>query len=255
MGNELIWDNEQKTIIRWKLPATLEPHILNQQHEQLRRIMHSISHYVDVIVHFDDIYFQPNEEILQIIFSDELVIRSNGLFMLVACQPDIQAAIQVWLRSHPRFSQIIAFVDTLDEARSALTDPDDIAQSTHENYELYWHIPGSVAYLKMEADISLENMEELSTNIEHMLSSADSTVNILWDFSGVDKLDIRPQPMRNALGFLTHPQLGWVITIEANRFIQFLISVVFQLASARTKGVATFDEAISFIKNELKQSI
>jgi hypothetical protein len=91
-----------------------------------------------------------------------------------------------------------------------------------------------------------------ATFIEMIRAKADSApmVHILVDLREVEKMDAGVHEISRALSHLREPYMGWTLLVTNNRLIQFVGSIVVQVAKARFRAFTDYDEAYAFLMEQ-----
>jgi len=119
-----------------------------------------------------------------------------------------------------------------------------------EECTICWLIENRLLYIKRPAIIDMEMLEADSQRIITMLDAGEAPVHIINDALDVNMTPKNARMMRNALPYLDHPNLGWLVTVTSNAFISFLASIIPQMRrnnNNNVKVVHSVDEAITFL--------
>jgi hypothetical protein len=115
--------------------------------------------------------------------------------------------------------------------------------------QVSWYIQNRVILIVMEADVTMDGIQEMNTDIVALLESGNPPVHVIFEAS---KMNVHPSKvvdLVNTLTFLKHPNLGWDLTIAPNRLVKFLGTVVNNITGAKqVQFVDTIEEGMARLK-------
>jgi hypothetical protein len=115
-------------------------------------------------------------------------------------------------------------------------------------YEFNWHIPGRVLFVEYRNNLSIEDIQSISVELESYLESGESPVHLICDVNAVDSVPGNINKLRNELDILQRPEWGWVIMIGSNQVVGFLVSLVSQVLGLSVRTADSIEEGMKIIK-------
>ena len=115
--------------------------------------------------------------------------------------------------------------------------------------EMQWYVPQKIVHGDIIGDISLEDIQNSSRELQEMFAQSDSPlVHVLSNESQVGSLPISLNMLSEAADFMRHPQMGWMITYGTdNRMAKFMLSMISGIARVRHRRFATLEESLEFL--------
>lgn len=106
-----------------------------------------------------------------------------------------------------------------------------------------WQSENKVIRVSNSRVLTSGELIQLNDAITSMLDSGDAPVHLIYE-AGNFKTPTNISEVKGALTFLQHPSLGWIITINTNRVINFISMVVTNLSKINLKSAANTEEAL-----------
>lgn len=120
------------------------------------------------------------------------------------------------------------------------------------SYQVSWLVEKQIILAKMFDEITLESLVTMDNDLrEHLRTGqADRLIHMI-----VDVLDVTKHPMNVAqLNQVTNARreanMGWLIIINDNQFIKFIVNIITQLTQTRFRNFQSIDEALEFLKSQ-----
>lgn len=248
MNIEVNWDHPAQTVVRWDFWEgwTWEDFVHSWEQTQM------LTPNADLIGNFTGCATFPVDLPPPGLFERTLLNYNDNdsLVILVGCTSQLHEFIAQWLEDEPMLRQIIAFVDTLDEARMILDYTDDeVLLSDQPDYEIYWQVPQKVLYIKLFANLSLEFLDEFNNEILQLLDESDNEICIIWDFATLDIIQGNVLDIRKKLSFINHPKLIWLIVLSATSIVKLSIEILSQTSHISPLYHHDLDEAADFLEH------
>lgn len=246
MNIDVMWDNPQQTAMRWEFSDDWTWEDIIYAWQQTQKLMPQIdiigdfSHCQTVPLHF------PSASFIENTFAN--YVNTDSLVILSGCNEYITQFILQWLDEEPVLRQIIAFVETLDEARLALDYTHaDAALSETSDYDIHWQLIDKVLYIKLSSDLSPALLREFNDEVLSLLNSVEGRICIIWDFATLEIIRGNVLTIREKLTFVSSPKLVWLIILSANSLIKFSIEILSQLSHISPLYHDSIEEALSFL--------
>jgi hypothetical protein len=116
---------------------------------------------------------------------------------------------------------------------------------------MYWYINDRVIYHRPVGDETIEIVQQNNDNLVKLLDQGVPLVHVIVDARYVTKVPTSILKLSKAATFLSHPSIGWVITISNNPLVTFLGGMLPQLGSlTRYRVVSELDSALTFLKEQ-----
>lgn len=97
-------------------------------------------------------------------------------------------------------------------------------------FAMTWYIPKRVIYLKIEGDITIADIEAISTHLIEMLDQGTAPVHCFADDENIGKIPYKIAEFRKTATALAHPSMGWLIAIGlVHPMVNFIIPLIAQL--------------------------
>ena len=122
MGIVVTWDNHQKTILRLELTTPWTWTEYDEATDQLEALLNSVDYRVDVI--FDGQYSTspPGDGYPHYRRIAESLPLNTGLILVAGVTNEAKAAANYFMPMFPELGARLAFVDSVEEARTILKD-------------------------------------------------------------------------------------------------------------------------------------
>jgi hypothetical protein len=251
MGISVLWDNRNRTIVRWGFDPDWVWEDIQEAWFETESLMEQVAHGVDVIVDMTETPKLPPDEPPPGILSRRLMpfVGSESMIVMVGCDTEIVNILLQWLQGRDELRANFAFMDTLEDAHLILYDPDDETYvEPQELYDLRWIAPDQIILVEIMDDLGIDAVESLNCEIEQMMASAVGlNISVVFDTSRATKLNARPVQLRTTLTFLQNPRMKWFVVVGANDIIRFVTSVVTQLTQHAPIFKQTREEAFALL--------
>ena len=109
-----------------------------------------------------------------------------------------------------------------------------------------WHVENKIILVVNNHELSIEELKQVDTDITQMLDAGNAPVHIIYK-AGNFKTPTDISQVRNSLTFLQHPAIGWIVTVNTNRLINFISLVVTNLSKINLKTASDITEAESIL--------
>src|SRR5689334_13277875 len=114
-----------------------------------------------------------------------------------------------------------------------------------------WYILDRVIYHRPVGEETIEIVQQNNDDLVKLLDKGIPLVHVIVDARYLTKFPTSILKLSKATNFLSHPSIGWVITISNNPLVTFLGGMLPQLGSlTRYRVVSELDSALTFLKEE-----
>jgi hypothetical protein len=115
--------------------------------------------------------------------------------------------------------------------------------------EISWHIEKRMILVDVDGNLSIEELEQMSKDIETLLDEGEAPVHIIFDLSHASPRPVKASEISKASQFLKHPKLGLHSMISSNRLINFLGIVVHNMMGSSQAYVTNkLEDAVERLK-------
>jgi len=117
------------------------------------------------------------------------------------------------------------------------------------DYKMNWLKEGRVIHLRIDGEVTIEDLTVFNTEIRKMLDQGTGKVHVISDMEEVGKVPTNMLKIREVITYFKHPNLGWHILInhKNNPLSSFLVTVATQAAGLQVRQVSSFEDAVSTI--------
>ncbi len=115
----------------------------------------------------------------------------------------------------------------------------------------YWYIKGRIIFLRPIGEAPIEVIQQYNDQILKLLNKGTKPVHVIIDTRYVTEFPTNLLKLTNAINFLSHPSVGWVITISNNSLISFLGGILPQFNKfQRYRVLSELDKGLLFLKEQ-----
>ncbi len=117
-------------------------------------------------------------------------------------------------------------------------------------YELSWHIPARVMFLRLSAEPTPLEFEAINKSIVANLNQADKKLLLLIDVSDFKPNALIWDRIRASQTYVSHDNLEYALVIgqKNNRLVRLMMLVLFNVSKAGLKFFETLEEANTFLQ-------
>jgi hypothetical protein len=114
-----------------------------------------------------------------------------------------------------------------------------------------WYIKDRVIIHRPVGDETLKLIRQNNDDLIKLLDIGMPPIHIIVDARYIRKVPTSLLKLNKAISFLSHPSIGWVITISNNSLITFLGGMLPQLGSfTRYRVVSEPQSSLTFLKDQ-----
>lgn len=114
-------------------------------------------------------------------------------------------------------------------------------------YSIEWLIEKRVFLLEVQEDVSIGELQSLIDDYKSWTESGIPPVHAFIDATQLADYPKRIRDIRQLLPALNDEQVGWVILISHNTFINLLSSILLRLNQVRFRTYRSRDECLEFL--------
>jgi hypothetical protein len=115
-------------------------------------------------------------------------------------------------------------------------------------YKLSWYKPEIILYLKLEGQLSLNELETVNQEIMSILDSIRSRVNIVIDATTFSATHQTTGLLRETQQYMNHPNLDSAFIVADNKLMRLITLMAFSISRAKVTQFNTMDIAESRIQ-------
>ncbi|MCU0513435.1 MAG: hypothetical protein MUE40_12805 [Anaerolineae bacterium] len=116
-------------------------------------------------------------------------------------------------------------------------------------FHIAWYIPQRLIYVRLAGHITPADMTAGSARLVDCLDEGTPLVHLVVDDRDLESTPTSLAQVRNALQFLRHRSLGWVIaTGSASPMFRFVTDMLARALRLRARRYATVAEALAFLQ-------
>lgn len=118
------------------------------------------------------------------------------------------------------------------------------------SYTIEWLIPDHILKVVLPEQFDKAAIQPYDRELVAYLDQATQTLHLIADVRWVDRMSIPPLSILTHLEHITHPRLGWVVTIGLNRslFFRLVTNVMRSLTGFRIHDVASIEDALAYLE-------
>lgn len=114
-----------------------------------------------------------------------------------------------------------------------------------------WYVQDRVIYHRPVGVETIEIVQQNNDDLVKLLDKGIPLVHVIVDARYLTKFPTSILKLSKATSFLSHPSIGWVITISNNPLVTFLGGMLPQLGSLTCyRVVSELDSALTFLKEQ-----
>ncbi len=117
-------------------------------------------------------------------------------------------------------------------------------------FKVSWYIQGRVIYDEVWGAVTIDDVSGTSDALRVLLDEAtggEQRCHVIVDITRLSRLPLTLGQTNKAISHFKHPNLGWSLLVNRNKFALFLASVIAQMFRARFRAFATIEEALQFL--------
>ncbi|MFN8376717.1 MAG: hypothetical protein U0694_28070 [Anaerolineae bacterium] len=115
-------------------------------------------------------------------------------------------------------------------------------------YRLTWYVPAKVLQLQLEGDISASEFAEANAMIAREIEQTEGKVALVVDASAVTEISSVVSKIKRSQTYSGHPRLGWIFVIGTDKFIRLMMTVIFNVVSAKMQLFPDHNQMRQFLK-------
>jgi hypothetical protein len=114
-----------------------------------------------------------------------------------------------------------------------------------------WYIKDRVIFHRPVGEETIEIVQQNNDDLIKLLDKGTPAVHIIVDARYITKIPTNLLKLSKATSFLSHPSIGWVITISNSPLITFLGGMLPQIGSlSRYRVVSEPNNCLNFLKEQ-----
>ena len=112
-----------------------------------------------------------------------------------------------------------------------------------------WLITDRVLLLEFKGNIAMEDIRDINARAKEVLETTESSVYIIHDMLGIEKIPMNWTEMSRATKQLRNPKIAHVVNIraESNVFITTLMSLFQRIFKLPSQSVTSMEDAVAFL--------
>ena len=107
-----------------------------------------------------------------------------------------------------------------------------------------WYLEGKIILVEMSETVTIEEVALMNTEVVKLLELGDTPIHTIFDTTKPKQFPLKIMDIAKAVTFLSHPNIGYNITINTNPVINFLAQAINGLQNRPTEIVPTLEAAI-----------
>ena len=115
-------------------------------------------------------------------------------------------------------------------------------------YELSWVVPMRIIMIKLEGEVSLEEMTHMIDETHTMLNAGMAPVHVIIDAAELSNKPVNFQQINQVSASIRNPAVGWWVMVNAGKMVGFTASVLSKLVGVKLKTAATIKEARTILE-------
>lgn len=115
-------------------------------------------------------------------------------------------------------------------------------------YHYEWLLPKRVLFCYVSGGQDIEELRRSNAELRRHLDDGEAPTHYIADVRSNTKLPTNIREFAEAVSFVNHPHLGWIVVIgRSNPTINFVLGLVAKLTGVRYRSVDTPQEATAFL--------
>ena len=106
--------------------------------------------------------------------------------------------------------------------------------------KISWYVENRVILADVKGVIDENGMNSFNTDICNHLDNGQAPIHLVVDTTDIQQFPTNLNTLRKSQAYLTHPNIGWIIVINTNPMLNFLVHVLTSVAKVKTRTVKTF---------------
>ncbi|MDX2076476.1 MAG: STAS/SEC14 domain-containing protein [bacterium] len=115
-------------------------------------------------------------------------------------------------------------------------------------YQLSWYKPETILYLKLEGQLSMDELETANQEVMGILDSLRARVNILIDVTHFSATHQTTGLLRDTQQYMNHHKIDSAYIVTDNKLMRLITLMAFSISRAKVIQFATMDVAESRIE-------
>lgn len=112
-----------------------------------------------------------------------------------------------------------------------------------------WFVKDRVIFQRPQPVLTIDSVKVNNATLIDLLDQGKPLVHVIVDARYIEKLPTNLFELRGATSFVTHPSIGWVITVTNSALIKFFGGMLPQIgAKTRYRVFGTLEEAFAFLE-------
>lgn len=118
-------------------------------------------------------------------------------------------------------------------------------------YTTEWRIDRRVILTVVKSsDLTIQDMCEINQALVDLVRVGEPPlVHAIIDCRGIEKFQMNIPSISRILTFLEEPRMGWILIVSDDKLINFVASLVTQLAGTRFRNFSSVENAWDFLSN------
>lgn len=114
--------------------------------------------------------------------------------------------------------------------------------------EVKWLVESKVILVYGEGSQDISDVRLNNTEIKMLLDEGKAPVHLIFQAVNLKSSPTDIKEIQHSLDFLSHPNLGWIVSIGANPIINFVGSVVTNIFKIKMTQAANINDALLLLK-------
>jgi hypothetical protein len=115
--------------------------------------------------------------------------------------------------------------------------------------DISWHVNKRVIHIVVQGSITPEDIDNVNATMVNLIDNGEAPVHIIADASAMSQFPTNLKVLWQKHGYLSHPDVGWVILVNSNQLVKFLGNLVTSMAKVRYRTVNTRTEALDLLSH------
>jgi hypothetical protein len=115
-------------------------------------------------------------------------------------------------------------------------------------YEINWSHNQQLLITRAYGNVSVQEAVEMSAVATQRLQEGKPPIHFLVDITDIQKFPTNILQLKNTVGHLRHPHMGWLVVVGNNSLLNTLGTIISQLLGTNFRTFRTRKNALDFLE-------
>lgn len=113
-----------------------------------------------------------------------------------------------------------------------------------------WYQENRIVEIVFDGDVTTDGIASYNDVMTSYMEQGSAPVHVIIETSNIGAINIHPRELLQATAYLKHPNMGWVVLVGANGFVNFFMSVINTTTPMRFTKAKSKEAAYRILKDK-----